>query len=209
MTTRWIDLILLLNQLDVFVGELNELVREKDLLALEKKCEHHATETAMNNAREMQKQAAKSAKDAGKNKGKSVILYLFNLSVEWRGTCRVSLKKEGRRRNKIKRVFLSEISLSWISDTCAPLPKNIYSHPSLYSLFLRFPPPPFFPRSQKNNWLVFLPGIQQSVYRRTSLVSFLSRNLFTVFLFPCDALEASCDKTANCCRSWGGSHRRG
>lgn len=48
--------------------ELNELVREKDLLALEKKCEHHATETAMNNAREMQKQAAKSAKDAGKNK---------------------------------------------------------------------------------------------------------------------------------------------
>ena len=56
---------------NVFVGELNELVREKDLLALEKKCEHHATETAMNNAREMQKQAAKSAKDAGKNKGKS------------------------------------------------------------------------------------------------------------------------------------------
>ncbi|XP_020621844.1 uncharacterized protein LOC110059492 [Orbicella faveolata] len=54
--------------------ELNELVREKDLLALEKKCEHHATETAMNNAREMQKQAAKSAKDAGKNKGMSVIL---------------------------------------------------------------------------------------------------------------------------------------
>ncbi|KAJ7377921.1 hypothetical protein OS493_025816 [Desmophyllum pertusum] len=48
--------------------ELNELIREKDLLALEKKCEHHATETAMNNAREMQKQAAKSAKDAGKNK---------------------------------------------------------------------------------------------------------------------------------------------
>jgi len=38
---------------------------------LEKKCEHHATETAMNNAREMQKQAAKSAKDAGKNKGES------------------------------------------------------------------------------------------------------------------------------------------
>lgn len=56
---------------NVFVGELNELVREKDLLALEKKCEHHATETAMNNAREMQKQAAKSAKDAGKNKGES------------------------------------------------------------------------------------------------------------------------------------------
>lgn len=48
--------------------ELNELVREKDLLALEKKCEHHATETAINNAREMQKQAAKSAKDASKNK---------------------------------------------------------------------------------------------------------------------------------------------
>lgn len=56
---------------DAFVGELNELIHEKDLLALEKKCEHHATETAMNNAREMQKQAAKSAKDAGKNKGKS------------------------------------------------------------------------------------------------------------------------------------------
>ena len=73
-----------LNQFDVFVGELNELVREKDLLALEKKCEHHATETAMNNAREMQKQAAKSAKDAGKNKGKCVVLYLFNLSMEWR-----------------------------------------------------------------------------------------------------------------------------
>ena len=72
-------MIVLLNQCDVFVGELNELVREKDLLALEKKCEHHATETAMNNAREMQKQAAKSAKDAGKNKGKIVILCLFNL----------------------------------------------------------------------------------------------------------------------------------
>lgn len=49
------------------------MVREKDLLALEKKCEHHATETAMNNAREMQKQAAKSAKDAGKNKGKLIV----------------------------------------------------------------------------------------------------------------------------------------
>ena len=36
---------------------------------MERKCEHHATETAINNAREMQKQAAKSAKDAGKNKG--------------------------------------------------------------------------------------------------------------------------------------------
>ncbi|CAH3177343.1 unnamed protein product [Porites lobata] len=48
--------------------EFNELVREKDLLSLERKCEHHATETAINNAREMQKQAAKSAKDAGKNK---------------------------------------------------------------------------------------------------------------------------------------------
>ena len=46
-------------------------MREKDLLALEKKCEHHATETAMSNAREMQKQAAKSAKDAGKNKGRA------------------------------------------------------------------------------------------------------------------------------------------
>lgn len=44
-------------------------MREKDLLSLERKCEHHATETAINNAREMQKQAAKSAKDAGKNKG--------------------------------------------------------------------------------------------------------------------------------------------
>ena len=53
----------------IFAGELNELVREKDLLSLERKCEHHATETAINNAREMQKQAAKSAKDAGKNKG--------------------------------------------------------------------------------------------------------------------------------------------
>lgn len=50
------------------------MIHEKDLLALEKKCEHHATETAMNNAREMQKQAAKSAKDAGKNKGRSVLL---------------------------------------------------------------------------------------------------------------------------------------
>jgi len=48
--------------------ELNELVREKDLLLLERNCEHHATETAISNAREMQKQAAKSAKDAGKNK---------------------------------------------------------------------------------------------------------------------------------------------
>ncbi|XP_015760959.1 PREDICTED: sarcolemmal membrane-associated protein-like [Acropora digitifera] len=48
--------------------EVNELAREKDLLTLERKCEHHATETAINNAREMQKQAAKSAKDAGKNK---------------------------------------------------------------------------------------------------------------------------------------------
>lgn len=48
--------------------EVNELAREKDLLSLERKCEHHATETAINNAREMQKQAAKSAKDAGKNK---------------------------------------------------------------------------------------------------------------------------------------------
>lgn len=55
--------------LTYFVGEVNELVREKDLLSLERKCEHHATETAINNAREMQKQAAKSAKDAGKNKG--------------------------------------------------------------------------------------------------------------------------------------------
>lgn len=45
------------------------MAREKDLLTLERKCEHHATETAINNAREMQKQAAKSAKDAGKNKG--------------------------------------------------------------------------------------------------------------------------------------------
>ena len=56
-------------------------MREKDLLALEKKCEHHATETAMSNAREMQKQAAKlkSAKDAGKNKGKSVILLTIGL----------------------------------------------------------------------------------------------------------------------------------
>ena len=62
---------------NVFVGELNELVREKDLLALEKKCEHHATETAMNNAREMQKQAAKSAKDAGKNKGEGEIRELL------------------------------------------------------------------------------------------------------------------------------------
>ena len=62
---------------NVFLGELNELVREKDLLALEKKCEHHATETAMNNAREMQKQAAKSAKDAGKNKGESEIRELL------------------------------------------------------------------------------------------------------------------------------------
>ena len=51
------------------------MVREKDLLSLERKCEHHATETAINNAREMQKQAAKSAKDAGKNKG------IFSLKV--------------------------------------------------------------------------------------------------------------------------------
>lgn len=51
------------------------MVREKDLLALEKKCEHHNTETAMNNAREMQKQAAKSAKDAGKNKGMNARWY--------------------------------------------------------------------------------------------------------------------------------------
>ena len=57
------------NLVMIFAGELNELVREKDLLSLERKCEHHATETAINNAREMQKQAAKSAKDAGKNKG--------------------------------------------------------------------------------------------------------------------------------------------
>ena len=57
------------NLVIIFAGELNELVREKDLLSLERKCEHHATETAINNAREMQKQAAKSAKDAGKNKG--------------------------------------------------------------------------------------------------------------------------------------------
>lgn len=57
------------NLVIIFAGEFNELVREKDLLSLERKCEHHATETAINNAREMQKQAAKSAKDAGKNKG--------------------------------------------------------------------------------------------------------------------------------------------
>lgn len=104
---------LLLNHFDVFVGELNELVREKDLLALEKKCEHHATETAMNNAREMQKQAAKSAKDAGKNKGNSVMLYLFNLSMEWRGRpASVSLKKRRRNKTKLTCIFLSKISLS-------------------------------------------------------------------------------------------------
>ena len=54
-------------------------------------------------------------------------------------------EKKGRRRNKTKHFLLSKISLSWISDTRAPLPKNIYSHPSLYSLFLRFLPPPLFP----------------------------------------------------------------
>lgn len=72
-------------------------MREKDLLALEKKCEHHATETAMNNAREMQKQAAKSAKDAGKNKGKSVMLYLE--------TCLSFIEEKEAKQNKTYMYF--------------------------------------------------------------------------------------------------------
>lgn len=38
-------------------------------MQVEKNCEHQAFETAHNAAREMQKQAAKSAESAGKNKG--------------------------------------------------------------------------------------------------------------------------------------------
>jgi len=38
-------------------------------MQVEKNCERQAFETAQNAAREMQKQAAKSAESAGKNKG--------------------------------------------------------------------------------------------------------------------------------------------
>ena len=43
--------------------------RERDLMQVEKNCERQAVEAAKNAAREMQKQAAKSAESAGKNKG--------------------------------------------------------------------------------------------------------------------------------------------
>ena len=62
-------------------GELNELTRERDMAQVERKCEHHAVESAKNAAREMQKQAAKSAEKAGKNKGTD------NKCLYW-GLCR-------------------------------------------------------------------------------------------------------------------------
>lgn len=49
----WVDLFFLLNYFDVFVGELNELVCEKDFLVLEKKCEYYVIEIVMNNVCEM------------------------------------------------------------------------------------------------------------------------------------------------------------
>ncbi|XP_078384658.1 uncharacterized protein LOC144667143 isoform X1 [Oculina patagonica] len=82
--------------------ELNELIHEKDLLALEKKCEHHATETAMNNAREMQKQAAKSAKDAGKNKVELSAVTEDNRVLKQRiQTLESELKKYRRENNRL------------------------------------------------------------------------------------------------------------
>jgi hypothetical protein len=62
-------------------GEINELSRERDLMQVEKNCEHQAVETAKNAAREMQKQAAKSAESAGKNKGEQTASVYLPLSV--------------------------------------------------------------------------------------------------------------------------------
>lgn len=47
-------------------------------MQVEKNCEHQAVETAKTAAREMQKQAAKSAESAGKNKGRLADSYLLS-----------------------------------------------------------------------------------------------------------------------------------
>lgn len=134
---------------NVFVGELNELVREKDLLALEKKCEHHATETAMNNAREMQKQAAKSAKDAGKNKGKSETRELLQ-------------EKKAERRVLMWNKQYSSQREGCDCDTHTPLSKNTYL-PLLVDAILKSPPPPLlFPLGVQIKHSIFSPEMRWS-----------------------------------------------
>ena len=90
----------------------------------------------MNNAREMQKQAAKSAKDAGKNKGKSETRELLQ-------------EKKAERRVLMWNKQFSFQREGCDCDTHTPSLKKYYL-PLLVDPILKSHPPPlfFFPRSR-------------------------------------------------------------